>query len=197
MLKLKLKDNRKRIVASQIELDNDWRDIPNFPHYKINKSGQIKRIDAIIKDSNGLEFFRRGRILSNRKHKNGYIQVDMCENGISHTKFVHVLLATVFIPNPNNLPLVNHIDENPSNNDLSNLEWCNYSYNAKHSIEKIRKSHSKEQRAVIRIDVFTNKEVRYNGIREAARANKCHHANIRTAILKYRFCAGYKWKYEQ
>lgn len=196
MLKLKLKDNRKRIVSSQIELDNDWRDIPNFPHYKINKSGQIKRIDAIIKDSNGLEFFRRGRILSNRKHKNGYIQVDMCENGISHTKFVHVLLATVFIPNPNNLPLVNHIDENPSNNDLSNLEWCNYSYNAKHSINKIRKGHEKEQKAVYRIDVNTKEEVRYNGIREAARENKIYHSNIRYAILHNSCCAGYKWRYE-
>lgn len=196
MLKLKLKDNRKRIVSSQIELDNDWRDIPNFPHYKINKSGQIKRIDAIIKDSNGLEFFRRGRILSNRKHKNGYIQVDMCENGISHTKFVHVLLATVFIPNPNNLPLVNHIDENPSNNDLSNLEWCNYSYNAKHSINKIRKVHEKEQKAVYRIDVNTKEEVRYNGIREAARENKIYHSNIRYAILHNSRCAGYKWRYE-
>lgn len=196
MLKLKLKDNRKRIVSSQIELDNDWRDIPNFPHYKINKSGQIKRIDAIIKDSNGLEFFRRGRILSNRKHKNGYIQVDMCENGISHTKFVHVLLATVFIPNPNNLPLVNHIDENPSNNDLSNLEWCNYSYNAKHSINKIRKGHEKEQKAVYRIDVNTKEEVRYNGIREAARENKIYHSNIRYAILHNSRCAGYKWRYE-
>lgn len=196
MLKLKLKDNRKRIVSSQIELDIDWRDIPNFPHYKINKSGQIKRIDAIIKDSNGLEFFRRGRILNNRKHKNGYIQVDMCENGISHTKFVHVLLATVFIPNPNNLPLVNHIDENPSNNDLSNLEWCDYSYNAKHSINKIRKGHEKEQKAVYRIDVNTNEEVRYNGIREAARENKIYHSNIRYAILHNSRCAGYKWRYE-
>lgn len=196
MLKLKLKDNRKRIVASQIELDNDWRDIPGFPHYQINRVGQVKRLDAIIRDSNGLEFFRRGRILSSRKTKLGYVQVDMCENGKPYSKFIHVLLATVFIPNPNNLPLVNHIDENPSNNDLSNLEWCDYSYNAKHSIEKIRKAHEKEQRAVYRINVNTNEKVRYNGIREAARENKAYHSNIRYAILHDSYCVGYKWQYE-
>ena len=196
MFKLKLKDERKRIIANQTELDNDWRDIPGFPHYRINRAGQVKRLDAIIRDSNGLEFFRRGRILSSRKTKLGYVQVDMCENGKPYSKFIHVLLATVFIPNPNNLPLVNHIDENPSNNDLSNLEWCDYSYNAKHSIEKIRKAHEKEQRAVYRININTNEKVRYNGIRETARENKTYHSNIRYAILHDSYCVGYKWQYE-
>lgn len=52
----------------------------------------------------------------------------------------------------NNLPIVNHKDENPSNYDLSNLEWCDYSYNAKYSIDKIKKAHIKEMKAVIRIN---------------------------------------------
>lgn len=196
MFTLKLGDNRKRVVASQIELDSDWRNIPGFPHYKINKAGQVKRIDAIITDSNGIDFYRRGRILSTRKTKLGYIQVDMCEKGVQYGRFIHVLLAKVFIPNPKNLPIVNHKDENPSNNDLSNLEWCDYSYNAKYSVEKLRKSHTHEQRAVYRIDINTNEEIRYNGIREAARENKAHHSNIRNAILHNRRCVGYKWRYE-
>lgn len=149
MFTLKLKDNRKRVVASQIELDNDWRNIPGFPHYKINKAGQIKRIDAIITDSNGINFYRKGRILSDRKHKNGYIQITLTENGIQYTKFVHILLAKVFIPNPKNLPIVNHKDENPSNNDLSNLEWCNHSYNANYSVKKLRESHKKRTKSCI------------------------------------------------
>lgn len=196
MLQLKLKIKRKRLIANQTELDNDWRDIPGFPHYKINRAGQVKRLDAVIRDSNGIDFYRKGRILSTRKTKLGYIQVDMCENGKPYGRFIHVLLAKVFIPNPYNLPLVNHIDENPSNNDLSNLEWCDYSYNAKHSIDKIRKSHEKEQRAVIRINPFTKEETRYSGIREAARLNNCNHSNIAAAIKRNGTCASYKWKYE-
>ena len=196
MLQLKLKIKRKRLIANQTELDNDWRNIPGFPHYKINRAGQIKRLDAIIRDSNGIDFYRKGRILNNRKHKNGYIQTTLTENGVQYTRFIHTILAKVFIPNPYNLPLVNHIDENPSNNDLSNLEWCDYSYNTKHSINKIRKGHEKEQKAVYRIDVNTREEVRYNGIREAARENKIYHSNIRYAILHNSRCAGYKWRYE-
>ncbi len=196
MLQLKLKLKRKRLIANQTELDNDWRDIPEFPHYQINRAGQIKRLDAIIRDSRGVDFYRKGRILNDRKNKNGYVQITLCENGIPYHRFIHTILAKVFIPNPYNLPLVNHIDENPSNNDLSNLEWCDYSYNAKHSINKIRKGHEKEQKAVYRIDINTKEEIRYNGIREAARKNKTHHTNIRYAILHNTYCAGYKWRYE-
>lgn len=196
MLELKLKNNKKRNVASQIELDNDWVTVKGFPHYKINRKGQVKRIDAVITDSNGIDFFRKGRILATRKTRLGYIQVDMCENGVQYGKFIHTLLAEAFIPNPNNFPIVNHKDENPSNNELSNLEWCDYRYNANYSIEKIRRAHAKEQKAVYRINDKTKEEIRYNGIREAARENKTHHSNIRYAILHNSCCAGYKWRYE-
>lgn len=195
-MELKLKLKCKRNHASQIELDNDWKDIKGFPHYQINRAGQIKRLDAIITDSNGIYFFRKGKIISNRKHKNGYIQITLTENGIQYTKFIHVLLAEAFIPNPNNLCLVNHKDENPSNNSLDNLEWCDYSYNANYSIEKIRKAHEKEQKAVIRIDRITKEEKEYKGLREAARDNKVHHSNIRRVILNGGYCGGYKWKYK-
>ena len=196
MLQLKLKTKRKRTTADQTELNNDWKYIPNFPHYQINRAGQVKRLDAIITDSNGIDFYRRGRILRTRKTKLGYVQLDMSENGKLYGRFIHVLLAKVFIPNPYNFPIVNHIDENPSNNDLSNLEWCNHSYNAKHSIDKIRKAHEKEQRPVYRINVNTNEKIRYNGIREAARENKTNHGNIRYAILHNGYCENYKWRYE-
>lgn len=196
-LKLKLKkDNRKRVVANQTPLDNDWRNIENFPHYQINKHGQVKRLDSIIIDKNGNKFNKKGRILANRKTPSGYIQVDMCENGKSYGRFVHVLLAKAFIPNPNNYPIVNHKDENPSNYDLSNLEWCDYSYNANYSINKIIKAHAKEMRGVIRIDTNTGKEKEYNGIRIAERENNTNRSNIRYAILHNTFCKGYKWKYK-
>ena len=66
MLNLKIKIIKKRSKASQVELDNDWKSIKGFPHYKINRKGQIKRIDAIVTDCRGINFFRKGRILSTR-----------------------------------------------------------------------------------------------------------------------------------
>lgn len=197
-LKIIIKSPPKRIkhYASQIELDDDWREIEGFPHYKINRHGQVKRLDAVVIDSRGIPYRRKGRILNNRKTPGGYVQVDMSEDGVVHGRFVHVLLAKAFIPNPNNLPIVNHKDENPSNYDLSNLEWCDYSYNAKYSMDKIRKSHIKEMKAVIRINPETGEETEYEGIRVAERENNTNRSNIRYAILHNSTCKGYKWKYK-
>ena len=91
MLQLKLKIKRKRTMANQTELNDDWRDMLGFPHYRINRAGQVKRLDAIITDSNGIDFYRKGRILRTRKTKLGYVQVDMSENGKLYGRFIHGL----------------------------------------------------------------------------------------------------------
>lgn len=59
----------------------------------------------------------------------GYHIVGLCKDGISKTHKVHRLVAQAFIPNPDNLPCVNHKDEVRSNNHVGNLEWCSYQYN--------------------------------------------------------------------
>lgn len=53
----------------------------------------------------------------------------LCKNGKTKRFSVHRLVAQAFIPNPNNLPIINHKDENPSKNIVDNLEWCDYEYN--------------------------------------------------------------------
>lgn len=62
--------------------------------------------------------------------KNNYLKVTLTKNGIKYTKSIHRLIAETFIPNPTNLPLVNHKDENKTNNTIENLEWCTYLYNS-------------------------------------------------------------------
>lgn len=61
-----------------------------------------------------------------------YYQVGLHKNNISRTRYVHRLVAEAFIPNPDNLPQVNHIDCNPLNNCVENLEWCTAKYNSNH-----------------------------------------------------------------
>jgi len=102
-------------------MDNEqevWKDIKNYEGiYQVSNLGRVYNC-------------RYNRFLStptNRKKK--YVDVVLNKNGIAKSYKVHRLVAEAFIPNPNNLPFVNHKDENPSNNCVDNLEWCTNEYN--------------------------------------------------------------------
>ena len=91
--------------------------------------------------------YSNGQIYSLNIHKwltpslKEYYRVSLRDdNGRAKTFAVHRLVAELFIPNPNNYPIVNHKDENKLNNDVSNLEWCTYSYNSKYSSHAVTKS---------------------------------------------------------
>lgn len=96
----------------------------------------------------GIFVTKDGRVFSNR-HKHGKCKLrersvfinkgylDLIIDG-KHKK-VHRLVAETYIPNPNNLPCINHIDENPTNNNIDNLEWCDHSYNMEYSNAKVWK----------------------------------------------------------
>ena len=77
-------------------------------------------------------------ILSQHANKKGYLRVCICKDGISRHHFVHRLVAAAFIANENNLPQVNHKDENPANNCMDNLEWCTAKYNMNYGIHSDR-----------------------------------------------------------
>lgn len=88
--------------------------ILNYEDYAVTTDG-----DVISYKNN------KRKILHKTVHsKNGYENIKLCKNNITKTFLVHRLVAQAFIPNPNNLPEVNHKDKNRSNNCVSNLEWC-------------------------------------------------------------------------
>lgn len=64
--------------------------------------------------------------------RTGYLSVDLCVNGQRKKRRIHRLVAQAFIPNPENLPQVNHKDQNSMNNNVENLEWCNNTYNSQY-----------------------------------------------------------------
>ena len=72
---------------------------------------------------------KHGRILKPEYSNKGYACVILRKNGNNHKFRVHRLVAELFIPNPNDLPEVNHKDENKANNEVSNLEWCTHKEN--------------------------------------------------------------------
>jgi hypothetical protein len=109
--------------------------------------------------------------------------VDLCKNGKKKTFLVHRLVATAFIPNPDNKPYINHINGNKTDNRLENLEWCTQSENMKHSYRTGLQTKSGKQKRVRCIE--TNQE--FESMNEAGRYFRCDSNSIRQSIHK-----GYK-----
>ena len=87
--------------------------------YEVSDKGRVKSIG-----------YGKERILKPGRNTQGYLQFCLCKNGEKKMCLVHRLVAKTFIPNPDNLPEVNHKDENKENNSVHNLEWCSSKYNA-------------------------------------------------------------------
>lgn len=98
-----------------------WSKVSEKPNYMISSSGRVRRCG------------------SDRDHsvrdRDGYLSTDLYEGGERVTRRVHRLVAEAFIPNPDGKPVVNHIDGNKHNNDVSNLEWVTSKENCRHAWE--------------------------------------------------------------
>lgn len=114
-----------------IMLYEKWTPIKGFEgFYEISSFGRVKRLERVTIDVNGRKLFYKEKIIKGGISRDGYLQVVLIqENGQPITRFVHILVAEAFIPNPYNLPCVNHKDENKKNPRVDNLEWASYSYN--------------------------------------------------------------------
>lgn len=117
-----------------------WKQIEGYEgYYEVSDSGDVRSVDRYITDSTGKVRFLRGSImkLSEQKNKNrrdGYLVVNLHKNHTMNVTPVHILVANAFIPNTNNMPVVNHKDGNKHNNNVSNLEWCSYADNNIHAL---------------------------------------------------------------
>lgn len=143
-----------------------WKPIKDYEGlYEVSNHGKIKRVIG-WKGTNGAYRKPSGLIAENNTSKRGYKEVRLCKNGETRDFKIHRLVAQAFIPNPHNLPQVNHIDGNKGNNRVDNLEWVTSQQNIKHAYQiGLKKPHS--QRAVIAI--MPEEEVHFNSLSECSR----------------------------
>lgn len=109
--------------------EEKWKDIEGFEgKYMVSNLGRIKALD----------YRRTGKekILLQITDKLGYKSIQLWKNANRKKYKIHRLVANTFLPNPNNFPIINHKDKNPSNNSVENLEWCSYQYNVNYSKEE-------------------------------------------------------------
>lgn len=106
-------------------------------------------------------------------HESGHYSVSLYKNGIRKHQYVHRLVAQTYIPNPNNYKYINHKDENPAHNWVSNLEWCTQAYNNNYGTARKKQAETKGFKVRC---IETNKiYVSYN---EASRQTKISATNI-------------------
>ena len=128
-----------------------WKDVVGYDgYYQVSDRGNVRSVTR--KDSIGRKI--GGRILKPRYNRGGYLLINLCKNGKVRTKLIHRLVAEGFIPNPESLPQINHIDEVKDN------------INHGTSIERRIKAQSKKIRAV---NIKTGEVLTFNSTAEAGR----------------------------
>ena len=109
--------------------------VPSIPCLGVTRDGKVMNMVS-------------GKWLSICDNGRGYKQVFVCVKNKRHMRYVHRLVAECYIPNPNSLPEVNHLDGNKANNSVDNLEWCTRRDNAIHAIQTgLKPPNSEKQRA--------------------------------------------------
>lgn len=169
----------------------EWKPIIGYDNkYAVSNYGNVK----CLKNTGKV------KILKPHKTNRGYLRVDLYFNHKARHCLIHRLVAEAFIPNPNNLPQVNHKDENPLNNHMDNLEWCTVSYNINYGNRNSKVSKMlQETKDSIPIKQYTlNGEFvkEWKGAREIERVLGYNQANIRHCCEKQgRYAKGFQWRY--
>lgn len=156
----------------------NWKVIKNYPNYEVSIFGDVRNI-------------KTGRILKLQNHNVGYKSVML---GAKNSKTVHRLVAETFIPNPENLPTVNHINGDKTDNRVENLEWCTHKNNSLHAVRNDLVSCNKE---VIQFTLDGEFVAEYKSTGEAARLGGFTQSSVAECcrgILKQH--KGFVWKYK-
>lgn len=175
-----------------------WKEIPNATAYEVSNAGRIK--------SKKIRRYK-GHMLKTFDNGSGYQFVYLYNGEYKKKYYIHRLVALCFIPNPYKKPCVNHIDNNPSNNKVENLEWCTKKENTdwmikqgrakrtKRWIENLHKSQRSTYKAVIGTNIETGETIYFEKMNDVkimgfSAGNVCECCKNRMNTYK-----GYRWRY--
>jgi hypothetical protein len=138
----------------------EWRDIKGFEgRYQVSNFGRVKSLSRVTQ-LNGRVRTEPEKIMSYTL-RSGYPTLILRKEGKRYSRQIHRLVAEAFIPNPDNLPIVNHKDFTRTNNCVDNLKWCSVEHNVRWSIENMK--HPKNSRLPTSGEKYIEKNVLKNG----------------------------------
>lgn len=174
-----------------------WKDIENYEgFYQVSNLGRVRSLDRFVKWRDK-KYFVKGKLMKQIIGPWGYPWVSLRKDKTRKSKLVHILVAKAFIPNPLNLPIVNHKDENKTNAFAENLEWCTQQYNSVYNGVQNRKCWDNIVRAVTQYDKNMVKIKDWNSVSEASRYYNIPVTNIIACCKGKRKTSGtFIWKYK-
>ena len=183
----------KFVITGRLDgLNEEWRDISGYEGlYQVSNLGRVRSLTRKI-TNNERSYLINGKILKENKLANGYLKVGLSANGNSKLHYIHRLGAQAFIPNPNSYPMVNHKDEDKTNNRVENLEWCTAKYNNDYSdvYHSRRKKVLQLSKNMLLIGTYISQC-------EAERKTGISQAHISQCCLgKRKTAGGYVWRFE-
>ena len=169
-------------------MEEIWKDVVGYEgFYMVSNLGNVKRIKC--------KKHHDGKLLKPQKGRS-YLLVGLSKNGIQTSQRVHRLVAEAFIENPNNYPVINHINQNKHDNRVENLEWCTYKYNNDYGKpikpKKIVKNHigvKRKVRCIETSEIFSS---------QTSAAKKCgivQSGIVRCCKGKQKSAGGFHWEY--
>lgn len=171
-------------LLDKAEDDLELRDIPGFEgRYAASASGKIWS-------------YKNKRFLKDRDEKYGYRRISLRQNGSDQlqTFMIHRLVALAWVPNPDNLPQINHKDEDKTNNHYTNLEWCDIKYNINYGTrsERAGRARSRAVRCIETGEVFPSIKAAGEWLNHTTghSVNKC-------CLGQYKTSGGYHWEYAE
>lgn len=134
--------------------------------------------------------YKSEKFLTQHDNGGGYILVDLCKDGKRKHYYVHRLVAQTYLPNPDNLPQVNHKDECTTHNYLNNLEWCSVDYNQYYGTKRNRQA-----KAISRPVYCVELDKTFDSLAEAAKFLNISPGYVHYALIHPNKSKGYHFNY--
>lgn len=187
-------------------MSEEWRAVPGYEGlYEVSNCGRVRSLDRVISYVNKCGYVSKRLYKGEIKEQYlsaGYHCVRLHKNGVGKHVRVHRIIAMAFIPNPHNYPCINHKDEDPTNNSISNLEWCTQSYNIGYGTcpKRIYESGGGTRRKVVEQRSLDGELVKtYESVAAAAKAIGLKAQTISACCnkrKKHKTAGGFKWNYK-
>lgn len=177
-----------------------WEPIKNYEGlYEVSSLGRVRAISHLSWNGKGY-FMTKEKVLKPRMKKWGYLSVALSKDNKAKEFKVHRLVANAFIPNPHQLPQVNHKDERKTNNCATNLEWCTAKYNSNYGShpKNVSESNLKNHTLKAVIQVKNGKVIkRWKTINELKNTKFSISYVYATLAGRYKHAYGFIWKYAE